>query len=124
MVFLEEKNEEGFGDSNNEPDDMLEHNRSAMVEAMLKGAASVVSSVEDDRTVKFNDQNVILLKKGGSKPVVLKLPGAPNKWSAPAQKEMKGETLFFNSDSNPGGWDECIHTTVPTFLQKGPSRDL
>jgi hypothetical protein len=88
-----------------------------------EGAASVVvSSVEDDRPVKFNNQNAILLKKGGSKPVVLKLPGAPNKWSAPAQKETKGEPLFFDID-NPGSWDECIHT-VPNFLQRGGRRDL
>jgi hypothetical protein len=38
MMFLEETNEEGLGDSNNEPDDMLEHNSAMVLEAMEGGS--------------------------------------------------------------------------------------
>ena len=110
---LEDVNEEGpGGDSDNEADDMLEHD-SAMVEAMEERRQ--LEAVEEDETVEFNDRNAILLKKGGTEPV-LKLPGPPPDWSAPARKEAKGEPLFSDVD-NPGGWDEFTYR--PEFATKG-----
>jgi hypothetical protein len=54
---LEDMNEEGFGDSDNEADDMLDHD-DAMVEALEEQCQQ--AGVEDDETVEFNDHNAIL----------------------------------------------------------------
>jgi hypothetical protein len=103
---LEDMNEEGFGDSDNEADDMLDHD-DAMVEALEERRQ--LAGVEEDKTVEFNDSNAILLQKGATGPE-LKLPGPPTtSWLAPTRKVARGEPLFIDVD-NPGGWDEYVHT--------------
>jgi hypothetical protein len=112
---MEDMNEEGFGDSDNEADDVLDH-ADAMVEA--RQVRRQQEAVEEDETVEWTDHNSILLQKGASEPV-LKLPGAPPNWSAPPRKEAKGEPVFIEVD-NPGGWDE--YTYRPEFSTKGDKK--
>jgi hypothetical protein len=50
---VEERNEEGFRDSNNKADDMLEQHDSAMIEAMEE--KNQLSAVEEGKTVEFNN---------------------------------------------------------------------
>jgi hypothetical protein len=96
---LEDMNEEGFGDSNKKADDMLDHD-DAMVEALEEQRQQ--AGVEEDETVEFNDRNAILLQKGATGLVELKLPGPPTNWLAPMRKVAKGEPLFIEVN-NPGG---------------------
>ena len=110
--ILEDMQEEGFGYSNNEADDVLDHD-DAMVEALEERRE--ISAVEEKKTVEFSDRNAILLQKGATAPA-LKLPGAPTHWSEPAKKVAKGKSLFIDVD-NPGGWDE--YTYRPEFATKG-----
>ena len=109
---LEEFNEEGFGDSDNEADDLLDHD-DAMTAALEERRE--IAAVEEEETVEFTDRNAILLQKGATGPP-LKLPGAPTNWLAPSRKVAKGEPLFLEVD-NPGGWDEF--TFRPEFATKG-----
>jgi hypothetical protein len=112
---LEDINEEGFGDSDNEADDMLDHD-DAMVEALEERRQ--LAGVEEDETVEFSDRNAILLQKGATGPE-LKLPGPPTNWLAPTRKVASGEPLFIDVD-NPGGWDE--YTYRPEFSTKGEKK--
>lgn len=108
----EDIQEEGFGDSDNEADDLLEHD-TAMEEAMAERRE--LAGVEEEETVEFNDRNAILLQKGAAGPAI-KLPGPPTNWSVPARKEAKGEPIFSLVD-NPGGWHEFTYR--PEFSTKG-----
>jgi hypothetical protein len=112
---LEDMNEEGFGDSDNEADDMLDHD-DAMVEALEERRQ--LAGVEEEETVEFNDRTAILLQKGATGPE-LKLPGPPTNWLAPTRKVARGEPLFIDVD-NPGGWDEF--TFRPEFATKGEKK--
>jgi hypothetical protein len=60
---LEDMNEEGFGDSDNKADDMLDHD-DAMVEALEEQRQ--LAGVEEDETAEYNDRNPILLQKGAT----------------------------------------------------------
>jgi hypothetical protein len=112
---LEDFQEEGFGDSDIEADDVLDHD-DAMVEALEERRQQ--AGVEEEETVEFSDRNAILLQKGVTGPV-LKLPGPPTNWLAPMRKVEKGEPLFLEVD-NPGGWDE--YTYRPEFSSKGDKK--
>jgi hypothetical protein len=109
---LEDMQEEGFGDSDNEADDVLDHD-DAMIAALAERRD--IAAVEEEETVEFSDRNAILLQKGATVPA-LKLPGPPTNWLAPSRKVAKGEPLFLDVD-NPGGWDEFTYR--PEFSPKG-----
>jgi hypothetical protein len=112
---LKEMQEEGFGDSDNEADDMLDHD-DAMVAALEERRD--LAAVEEEETVEFSDRNAILLQKGATVPA-LKLPGPPTNWSAPSRKVERGEPSFLDVD-NPGGWDEFTYR--PEFAAKGEKK--
>jgi hypothetical protein len=67
--------------------------------------------------LEFVYDEKVFLHKGATGPVI-KLPGAPPNWSAPARKEAKGEPLFTKVD-NPGGCDEF--TYCPEIRRKATS---
>jgi hypothetical protein len=98
---LEDMQDEGFRDSDNEADDMLDDD--VMIEA-LEEQHEIAEVEQEEETVEFSERKAILLQKGTTTPA-LKLPGAPTNWSTPARKEAKGEPLFLDVD-NPGSWDE------------------
>jgi hypothetical protein len=75
VEVLEDMNEEGFGDSDNEADNMLDHD-DAIVEALEERRQ--LAGVEEDETVEFNDHNAILLQKGATGPNFLGHP--PTGW--------------------------------------------
>jgi hypothetical protein len=115
----EEMLKEGFGDSDNEVDGVLD-NDNAMVEAMEE--RHELAGVEEDKTVEFNDHNSLLLQKGARS--VLKLPGAPPppNWSGPTRKEARGKPIF-SKVNNPGRWHEFTYHH-PVFLTKGDKKDV